>query len=176
MSAAVLSHRSDIVWWLHRHVPDADYDLNTALNSALVIGDILVAVWLEGQGARGPGGTSGAARAVVAKGRLDVLQWLEDRGQLHSAIRLLGTAAEKGHMDIAQWIINRTLENHADGQHRIRVVGPAALSIHAAATNGHLEIATYLRQFVVEHAEEEPPVLFPVERTGGSRACPQSRI
>ncbi|KAL3664891.1 hypothetical protein V7S43_010069 [Phytophthora oleae] len=165
MSAAVLSHRSDIAWWLHRHVPDADYNWGSALGSALMMGDIIVAEWLEEQGVHLPEVTSGAVRSVVARGRLDVLQWLEEQGQLHSAIRLLGKAAERGHMDIVQWVINHTMESHADGQHRIRVVGPAALSIHAAATNGHLEIVKYLREFVVEQSEEEPPVLFPVERT-----------
>ncbi|KAK1946756.1 putative ankyrin repeat protein [Phytophthora citrophthora] len=156
MSAAVLSHRSDIVWWLHRYIPDADYDLNTAFNSALMMGDILVAQWLESQGVRVRGGTSAAARAVALKGRLGVLHWLGERGQLHSAIRLLATAARHGHMDIV---------HHADRLHRIRVIGPAALSIHVAATNGHLEVFKYLRQFVVEQTEKELSVLFPVERT-----------
>ncbi|KAK1946769.1 putative ankyrin repeat protein [Phytophthora citrophthora] len=164
MSAAVLSHRSDIVWWLHGHIPDADYNWGTALNSALMRGNIILVEWMEAQGVRSEV-TRVALRSIVASGRLDVLQWLERRGQLPSAIRLLGMAAEKGHLDIVQWIINHSLESHAEDQHRIRVVGPAALSIHAAATNGNLKIAKYLRQFVVEQSEDEPPVLFPVERT-----------
>ncbi|KAG1703404.1 hypothetical protein DVH05_007352 [Phytophthora capsici] len=132
MSAAVLSHRSDIVWWLHQHVPDADYNWGTALNSALMMGDIIMAQWMEAQGIRSEV-TRGALRRIVASGRLDVLQWLEERGQLQSPIRLLGTAAEKGHLNIVQWIISHTLESHAEDQHSVRVVGPAALSIHAAA-------------------------------------------
>ncbi|KAG3037127.1 hypothetical protein PC121_g24131 [Phytophthora cactorum] len=146
MSAAVLSHRSDIVWWLHRHVPDSNYDLDTALRSALIMGDIVMAEWLASHGAHWPEHADYTVRTVVARGRLDVLQWLVEQGRLDRIIALVSIAAQRGHLEIVRWIVEWTLPNHTAVEHGILVLAVATLSIHTAATHGHLQVAKYLRE------------------------------
>ncbi|KAH7491425.1 uncharacterized protein KRP23_348 [Phytophthora ramorum] len=82
MSAAVQSRRSDIVWWLYRHIPDVNVNFCAALMSAVTTGDIVIPEWLIQHGAEWPEETDlrNVVRGVAAQGRLDVLDWLEERG------------------------------------------------------------------------------------------------
>ncbi|KAG3053489.1 hypothetical protein PI124_g23753 [Phytophthora idaei] len=146
MSVAVLSHRTDIVWWLHRHAPDANYDLDTALRSALIMGDIVMAAWLASHGGHWPEHADYTVRTVVARGRLDVLQRLVEQRRLDRVIALVSIAAQRGHLEIVRWIVEWTLQNHTAVEHGILVLAVATLSIHTAATHGHLQVAKYLRE------------------------------
>ncbi|OWY99427.1 LOW QUALITY PROTEIN: hypothetical protein PHMEG_00029568 [Phytophthora megakarya] len=149
MSAAVQGRRSDIVWWLHRHIPNAGFDLDAAL--VVKLGDILVAESLITLGARGPVFNSRAIGSVVRSGRRDVLQWLIERGLLDSVINLLPQAAATGDLEIVRWIIDHTLQN---AEHKRAVVEMSLFTVHAAIIHGHLDIAKYLHEFATssEHS------------------------
>ncbi|OWZ01484.1 hypothetical protein PHMEG_00027113 [Phytophthora megakarya] len=143
MSAAIKGHRSDIVWWLHRHIPDADFDLDKAFMSALNVGNLPMAESLITLGAQAPPLNSIEFRFAVFYGHGDVLRWLVERGLLNSVIFFLPHAAGAGHFEIVQWIIDWTLQN----EHRRLAVGTSLLTIHQAVTHGHLDIAKYLHEF-----------------------------
>ncbi|KAF4142999.1 Ankyrin repeats domain-containing protein [Phytophthora infestans] len=149
MSAAVLSRRSDIVWWLHRHIPDANYDLDAALRSALIMGDIIMAEWLASHGARrSKNSVDITTRGVAANGRLDVLQWLVDKGRCKNIIAMVPIAAQNGHLEMLRWIVDWTLQKNAAVKRD--VVAMAMSAIHVAATHGHLQTAKYLRDIELQ--------------------------
>ncbi|KAF4142998.1 Ankyrin repeats (many copies) [Phytophthora infestans] len=149
MSAAVLSRRSDIVWWLHRHIPDANYDLDAALRSALIMGDIIMAEWLASHGARrSKNSVDITTRGVAANGRLDVLQWLVDKGRCKNIIAMVPIAAQNGHLEMLRWIVDWTLQKNAAVKRD--VVAMAMSAIHVAATHGHLQTAKYLRDIALQ--------------------------
>lgn len=54
MASAIASGHSDVVWWLHRHIPNARYDLTAALKAAILAQNILMAEWLLTRGAASP--------------------------------------------------------------------------------------------------------------------------
>ncbi|KAG6941337.1 hypothetical protein JG688_00018719, partial [Phytophthora aleatoria] len=59
---------------------------------------------------------------------------------------LVSIAAQRGHLEIVRWIVEWTLPNHTAVEHGILVLAVATLSIHTAATHGHLQVAKYLRE------------------------------
>ncbi|EGZ14444.1 hypothetical protein PHYSODRAFT_332831 [Phytophthora sojae] len=154
MSAAILGRRSDIVWWLHRHFPDANYNLEIALESALKVGNVLIAKWLLNQGAewrrrrRNPTERIDACY-VAGQERLDVLHWLDERGQIDSGdVRMLVNAAKGGHLEVVRWLIEHRGSSTA-------AVADAMLATHAAASKWPLKVAKFLREFTKE-AEGSP--------------------
>jgi len=147
MEAAILGHRADIVWWLKTNVPDAAFDRDAALKSALKCGEIFVAEWLLAQGAEWPRPYEGVVVAccLANAGRLDVLKWLDTKGKLGVVVGLVVNAAEKGHLAVARWAVDRD-EHDIEGDHLLTGLGgEASLAIHIAATNGRLQVAKYLR-------------------------------
>ncbi|KAE9334589.1 hypothetical protein PF008_g13892 [Phytophthora fragariae] len=149
LSAAIQSRRSDVVWWLFRHIPDANYNLRAALWSAVQMGDVLMAEWLVLRGAEWPDlrGERVVAHEVAALGRVDVLQWLEERGQLDGVAGMVIKAAEKGRLDTVRWLIERTPSDDGSRLDATVLRYEVYLSIHGAAINGHLEVAKCLREF-----------------------------
>ncbi|ETN02507.1 hypothetical protein PPTG_16460 [Phytophthora nicotianae INRA-310] len=143
LSAAIASHRGDIVWWLDNTVT-ASFDWNKALTTAVISGDILMAEWLLSQGAMWSRRSRGRCMAhdVVSQGRLDVLRWLENRDCLDDIVGLVVIAAQCGHLEIVRWLIDRDVVEGGDLTHLGK---EASLAIHIAAVNGHLQVAKYLR-------------------------------
>ncbi|KAJ8576190.1 hypothetical protein ON010_g3023 [Phytophthora cinnamomi] len=121
MAAAISAHRSAVVWWLHHHFPDAEFDLKAAMASALKTGEIMVVHWLVWNGAEWPDHLGGdiCVHEVAGQGRLDALQWMDQNEKLEGA-------------------------NDEEGQ-LMELGGEGSLLIHPAAINGHLEIAKCLR-------------------------------
>jgi hypothetical protein len=117
-----------------------------ALEAAITCGEIFVAEWLLAQGAEWPGFDGGppAALAVASAGRLDVLKWLDTKGQVEGVVGLVVCAAQKG--DVAHWAFER--DAHDICHWLTGLGGEASLAIHIAATNGHLHVAKYLRTHV----------------------------
>jgi hypothetical protein len=95
METAIRCHRADIMWWLHANIPDAEYDLDAALESAIKCGEIFAAEWLLAQGPEWPGfdGQPAVALAVASAGRLNVLKWLETKGEVDDLVGLVVHAA-----------------------------------------------------------------------------------
>lgn len=151
MSAAVQGRRSDIVWWLQRRFPDADFDRNAALWSALKMGGILVAEWLISRGFARLGNRAQHApvRDIAAQGRVDVLQWLAERVQLDGVAGLVAKAAENGRLDAVRWLIEcgQVSESRAAS-----FSCEVHLGIHLAAVKGHFEVAKYLRGYTQSNA------------------------
>ncbi|KUG01202.1 hypothetical protein AM587_10006429 [Phytophthora nicotianae] len=113
MSAAVLSHRGDIVWWLHRHIPDANYDLDTPLRSALITGDMVMAESL--------------VSIAAQRGHLEIVRWIVewtlqnhrtiDHGILVLTVVTLSihTAAIHGHLEVAKYLRATASSSVCDG-------------------------------------------------------------
>ncbi|ETP34947.1 hypothetical protein F442_16822 [Phytophthora nicotianae P10297] len=84
---------------------------------------MVMAEWLASQGARWPEHKDTTMRTVVAKGRLDVLQWLVEQGRRDVITSLIS-------------VHSCTTRTFGDFVTR---------SIQTAAIHGHLEVAKYLR-------------------------------
>lgn len=149
MSAAVQNRRSDILWWLLEHVPDANFNRSEALWSAVKMGDILIAEWLISQGAAWPerGERQDVALAIAARGRIDVLQWLAGRGQINGGVGLVMKAAENRHLEVVRWLVERNSEGSGTNDRHPNLTREVSLAIHFAAVNGHLHVAKYLREY-----------------------------
>ncbi|OWY97148.1 hypothetical protein PHMEG_00032396, partial [Phytophthora megakarya] len=109
-------------------------------------GDIALAEWLLSNGASWPIETRGrrVVHDIAVQGRLDVLKWLADKGQVKGTAGMVLLAAENGHLQVVRWL----LDLDAGGYYQSKLTGlgaEAGLAIHIAAVNGHLEIAKYLR-------------------------------
>ncbi|EGZ14446.1 hypothetical protein PHYSODRAFT_301488 [Phytophthora sojae] len=118
---------------------------------ALTMGDILIAEWLISQRAAWPErdehGDGGIADEIVARGRVDFLQWLEERGKLDKVPGWIVKAAENGHLGMVRWLIERSPPNGGSQARTALLKCEAQLAIHGAAANGHLEAAKYLREY-----------------------------
>ncbi|KAK1943431.1 hypothetical protein P3T76_004827 [Phytophthora citrophthora] len=88
-------------------------------------------------------------------------------------------AAVAGHLNVVQWTIDRDRQDgtlgyeSGDGTRRTyitRLGGETRLAIHAAAINGHLEVAKYLHAYVDKpHNQAEREIEFRrLSRTPGS--------
>lgn len=85
-----------------------------------------------------------------------MLQYLHNESALEQIpAGVLVKAAENGHLDVVRWVIDCDWdeeENEEDGgdedyfdtPYLTSLGGEASLAIHAAATNGHLDVAKYL--------------------------------
>lgn len=139
---------SPVVSWLRCHVTGVPHNLDAALEMAVRRGDILVAEWLLARSAEWPVGSALQSLLcdVVKKGRLDVLQWLDEQEQVGTEKGLVVKAAEHGHLDIVRWLIARDEPTSGATLYGglTDLDGEAGLSIHAAAVNGHLQVAKYL--------------------------------
>lgn len=169
METAISRGHSSIAWWLKANLLDVDHDLDAALETAVGCGDIATATWLESIGAtwRFDGfasaqqlslskrilqqfnGARSLTQQLAASGRLDVLQWLRDHGKLRGTVGALITAAEAGQLDIVRWLINSNAKDMDRGR-LVDLGGVISLSIHAAAVNGHLDAAKYLRSAAIK--------------------------
>ncbi|KAE9272201.1 hypothetical protein PR003_g30279, partial [Phytophthora rubi] len=149
LKKAVACGHSDVAWWLVEHRPHVLHNLNKALHCAVRNGDVLVAEWLLSQGARWPHDPRGhsAGHQLAQNGRLDVLKWLDGKGQIGKALGYLANAAEGGQLDVVRWLIERDTRNSRESSkgRMTNLGGQASLAIHAAAVYGHLNVAKYLR-------------------------------
>ncbi|RLN77598.1 hypothetical protein BBJ28_00000463 [Nothophytophthora sp. Chile5] len=150
-------------------------DLNETVLAAVGSGDVPMVEWLlehhnsAGLHLRPEMGMHVAA----ANGHVAMLQWLMDRNCFPMP-GVLVKAAENGHLDVVRWLIEldwaeneSDSDSHSDSDNddgydgfrygftrKVRyrrpvyltdLGGEASLAIHAAAVNGHLEVAEYLR-------------------------------
>ncbi|KAG1685609.1 hypothetical protein DVH05_007907 [Phytophthora capsici] len=170
---AILAGHADLAKWLYTtHEETAEMrDDYGALDAAFITGNMELAHWLMdkvGVEAAGDDVLPGAA----ANGHVECLQWFEDNDLYTECdTGTLIKAAEAGHLKVVQWIIDRDQQDdelgyesgsneydtgytNADRSRRTYVTclgGEASLAIHAAAINGHLEVAQYL------HAKIDKP-------------------
>ncbi|KAL3663271.1 hypothetical protein V7S43_011680 [Phytophthora oleae] len=107
-----------------------------------------------------------ALHGAAASGHMEILQWFQDNGKYTEAdAGTLVKAAVAGQLKVVQWIIDRDRKDDTlgyesgpdDGDRPRRTYitclgGEARLAIHAAAINGHLEVAKYL------HAKIDKPL------------------
>ncbi|KAG1710045.1 hypothetical protein DVH05_017053 [Phytophthora capsici] len=167
---AVLAGREDLVKWLYEQ-PSEMRSHHSSINAAFSIGNIELAVWIMGLVGVDPERHE-ALHGAATNGHVKTLQWFQDNGKymLWDTGTLL-KAAEAGHLEIVQWIIDRDRQDNTlgyesgsdefdtglvgdDSPRRTYITclgGEASLAIHAAAINGHLEVAKYL------HASIEKP-------------------
>ncbi|KAG7383358.1 hypothetical protein PHYPSEUDO_003738 [Phytophthora pseudosyringae] len=110
---------------------------------------------------------------AAAHGHIELLEWMEEQIPQSEMVGALMRAAENGHLNVVQWLIERdwndedldSSDSDSDSDdwdggygyngwggrrertrptHITSVGGEACLDIHAAAINGHLEVAKYL--------------------------------
>ncbi|KAL3663288.1 hypothetical protein V7S43_011697 [Phytophthora oleae] len=108
---------------------------------------------------------SDALHGAAVNGNVDIPQWFQDNGNYTEwDAETLVKAAEAGKLNVVQWIIDRDGNDDELGYERgpneyelgytdgdisrctyiTCLGGEARLAIHAAAINGHLEVAKYL--------------------------------
>ncbi|KAG1706238.1 hypothetical protein DVH05_001386 [Phytophthora capsici] len=136
LAAGVRSENLEVVEWLYAHGPSERRKLNQALEVAVGRSNIPIAEWLLAHGATWQKDSIGIhpAHSVMKKsGSVDMLEWMDEQGQLNDIEDLLFKAASGGFVDAVHWLLDRS-------QYGVDI----QLASHKAARNGHLEIAKYL--------------------------------
>ncbi|KAG1687237.1 hypothetical protein DVH05_005288 [Phytophthora capsici] len=136
LTAGVRSENLEVVQWLYAHGPSERRKLNQALEVAVGRSNIPIAKWLLAHGATWHQDVVGIhpAHSVMKKsGSVDMLEWMDEQGQLGDIEDLLLKAASGGFIDAVRWLLDRS-------QYGVDI----QLASHKAARNGHLEIAKYL--------------------------------
>ncbi|RLN77599.1 hypothetical protein BBJ28_00000462 [Nothophytophthora sp. Chile5] len=173
---AARNRHTEVVRWLFEHTGEHQRYMPIVVKAAVGSGAVPLVEWLFGRNhnvgmnLRPELGIHDAA----ANGHVGMLQWLADLSNADQvAAGVLIKAAENGQLDVVRWIIDRDWaqeeedrdsESDDDGYgggyygghrdlyqcpaHITDVGGEASLAIHAAAVNGHLEIAKYLHSRV----------------------------
>ncbi|GMF25061.1 unnamed protein product [Phytophthora fragariaefolia] len=166
---AVLAGHTDVVKWILETSTVGGRNDSATIEAAMMMGNIELATWLmdhHGMDPKAPVALLGAA----SNGRLESLQWFQDRG-LYTLWDegVLIKAAEAGQLSVVHWIIDRDrndgdLGNESDPgeygfgyrpvKHRRQTYltclgGEARLAIHAAAINGHLDVAKLQSTFML---------------------------
>ncbi|KAK1940853.1 putative ankyrin repeat protein [Phytophthora citrophthora] len=136
LAAGVHSQKLEVVEWLYAHGPSEERKLNQALQAAVGWSNIPIAEWLLAHGATWEVDAVGlhpAHSVMENSGSVEMLQWLDEQGQLDCIKDLLVKAASGGYIDAVHWLLDRS-------QRGVDI----RLAIHKAASNGHLEIARLL--------------------------------
>ncbi|ETL92756.1 hypothetical protein F442_09239 [Phytophthora nicotianae P10297] len=164
--AAIAGH-SDVVKWMYETYAQTCENRNDfcAMDGAFIAGDMDLANWLMDELCMDPEGHE-ALHGAAANGHIEPLQWFQERGEYTSwDAGTLFKAAEAGKLNVVRWIVDRDRNDselgdqsgpdeynfdysYGDRTRRTYLTclgGEATLAIHAAAINGHLEVAKYLR-------------------------------
>ncbi|KAL4156863.1 hypothetical protein PRNP1_005889 [Phytophthora ramorum] len=171
MARAAAAGHADVVAWLQTTEEQDQRDGVATMKAAVTSGDIqFVELVQRITRIPPPQCTVGAA----SRGHLQLLQWLGDQFCMDTGTLL--KAAENGHLNVVRWLIeqdwsNEDLEREDEADqwydwdrrnsdishptHATSVGGEASLAIHAAAVNGHLEVAKYLHARVDTPLDEE---------------------
>ncbi|KAL4129667.1 hypothetical protein PRIC2_005674 [Phytophthora ramorum] len=171
MARAAAAGHADVVAWLQTTEEQDQRDGVATMKAAVTSGDIqFVELVQRITRIPPPQCTVGAA----SRGHLQLLQWLDDQFCMDTGTLL--KAAENGHLNVVRWLIeqdwsNEDLEREDEADqwydwdrrnsdishptHATSVGGEASLAIHAAAVNGHLEVAKYLHARVDRPLDEE---------------------
>ncbi|GMF44317.1 unnamed protein product [Phytophthora fragariaefolia] len=161
--AAQAGHTDVVKWILETTTFDGRTDTPT-IEAAMMMGNMELATWLMNHLGMDPEGYA-ALLGAAANGHVESLQWFQDRG-LYTLWDegVLIKAAEAGQLSVVRWILDRDrndgdLGNESDPEEyhsgyryekRRRQTyltclgGEARLAIHAAAINGHLDVAKYI--------------------------------
>ncbi|EEY59984.1 uncharacterized protein PITG_13149 [Phytophthora infestans T30-4] len=164
--AAIAGH-ADVVKWMYETYAQTCENRNDfcAIDAAFIAGDMELANWLMDKLDMSPEGHD-ALHGAAANGHVEPLQWFQERGEYTSwDAGTLFKAAEAGQWNAVRWIVDRDRNDselgdqsgpeeynfdysYGDRTRRTYLTclgGEATLAIHAAAINGHLEVAKYLR-------------------------------
>ncbi|GMF20672.1 unnamed protein product [Phytophthora lilii] len=164
---AVLAGQTHVVRWMYKTDELEDRNDYATMDAALATGNMELLRWVMHLTKISPEGHEGLYGAA-ARGLVGPLQFLQDRGEYKKFdAGTLIKAAEAGHMNVVHWIMNRdrndeglgdesgedeyrTFERRPEDRktHLTCLEGEASLAIHAAAINGHLNIAKYLYALV----------------------------
>ncbi|EGZ11588.1 hypothetical protein PHYSODRAFT_336109 [Phytophthora sojae] len=164
--AAAAGH-VDVVRYIYETAENEDRSDYGSMEGAVAAGDLELLRWLQDHLGMEPEGYTVPIRAA-AGGHLEALQYLKERGYCRrEEAGVLVKAAEAGHLHVVRWIIEEDWNDEAmltDGgsddedwysnrmfhapkvrrTYHTSLGGEASLAIHAAAINGHLEVAKYL--------------------------------
>ncbi|KAF4139224.1 Ankyrin repeats domain-containing protein [Phytophthora infestans] len=145
LSAAISSHRSDIMWWLKGQLGNIQHDWHHVLSTAIANGDVLMAKWLMRKKNSFWSGRSQrlrTAQEAITHGRLDILKWLDSKHQLNGMTGWVVAAAQCGQLAIVRWLLDNGVG--IDGEDFTGLGEEASLAVHIAAVDGHLKVAKYL--------------------------------
>jgi hypothetical protein len=165
---AALGGHTAVVKWMYETYAHEDRNDYSVIDGAFITGDMALADWVMHKVGMDPEGHE-ALFGAASNGHVEPLQWYQDHGIYTSwDAGTLIKAAEAGHLNVVRWIIDRdgndaklgteigpdefNIEYSFAGRtRRTRLTclgGEASLAIHAAAINGHLEVAKYLRSCI----------------------------
>ncbi|OWZ20542.1 hypothetical protein PHMEG_0005024 [Phytophthora megakarya] len=165
---AGLAGHAEVVKWMYETSANEDRNDYMSIDSAFMTGNMELASWLIDRIGMEPEGHEALHRAA-AHGHVESLQWFQDRGlYIRFDAGTLIKAAEAGYLNVVRWIIDRDwndemlgtqvgldeYKNDYNHGERTRLTyltclgGEASLAIHAAAVNGHIEVAKYLHAHV----------------------------
>ncbi|KAG1692889.1 hypothetical protein DVH05_024177 [Phytophthora capsici] len=164
---AILAGHTELVKWMYAtpQVLGAARNEFVALDAAFTTGNKELSEQIMdiiGEGVSGV--TANGLQGAAVNGHVERLQWFQDNANFTEVgTGILLKAAEAGQLEVVQWIIDRDLKDDmlgyesgsyeydtkrtGESSRRTYVTclgGEASLAIHAAAINGHLEVAKYL--------------------------------
>ncbi|KAL4115158.1 hypothetical protein PRIC2_014052 [Phytophthora ramorum] len=156
---AVVGGHRDVVMWLYQYAGSYTRDDQKTTLAVIASGDVELIQWLWGRLDMPPGN---GMREAAANGHIEMLELLEFQGYGGIDVGQLVKTAEAGQLNAVRWTIrdlDRQDRNYRDwgdygfalrsdsnsGRVEITRLGwEAGLAIHAAAVNGHLDVAKYL--------------------------------
>ncbi|KAK1941013.1 putative ankyrin repeat protein [Phytophthora citrophthora] len=145
LAAGARSRSIEVMEWLHAHVPSDPAQQSTALEAAVCSGSIAIAKWMLAHGAtwtRNLPTLRSAHFVAENSGSIEMLQWLDEQGQLDGLRGLVIKAAGSGFADTVRWLLDRGVKN-SEEEAEFRV--ETRFAIHSAASNGYLSLAKYLQ-------------------------------